>query len=108
MELPRALFGLNPQKIVIFFPKKTRSENISYIFSKERLSIISGNGTLHFSAQARKNKQTKKNSSQENSYIFGKMEIFSSDINPSFHNVEKWPKIFKVCLTIFQQHEIKG
>ena len=60
MELPSALFGLNPQKIVIFFPKKTRPENISYIFSKERFSIISGNGTLHFSAQVRKKKKKKK------------------------------------------------
>ena len=59
MELPSALFGLNPQKIVIFFPKKTRPENISYIFSKERFSIISGNGNLHFSAQARKKKKKK-------------------------------------------------
>ena len=42
------------------------------------------------------------------SALFGLNPLFSSDINPSFHNVEKWPKIFKVCLTIFQQHEIKG
>ena len=60
MELPSALFGLNPQKIVIFFPKKAHPENISYIFSKERFSIISGNGNLHFSAQARIKKKKKK------------------------------------------------
>ena len=40
-----------------FFAKKTRSEKISYIFSKESFSYISGNGTLHFSAQARKIKE---------------------------------------------------
>ena len=53
-------------------------------------------------------KKKKKIHPEKISYIFGKMELFSSDINPSFHNAEKWPKIFKVCLTIFQQHEIKG
>ena len=34
-----------------FFNKKIRSEKIAYIFSKESFSYISGNGTLHFSAQ---------------------------------------------------------
>ena len=38
-----------PKKFLIFFPKKTRSEKISYIFLKETFSYISGNGTLHFS-----------------------------------------------------------
>ena len=47
--------GLNLQnislkKLLISFPRKIHSEKISYIFSKESFSYISGNGTLHFSA----------------------------------------------------------
>ena len=37
--------------------KKTHSKNISYIFSKEKFSYISGNETLHFSAQAQRIKK---------------------------------------------------
>ena len=46
------LSGLKAQNfsvknVAIFFPKKTRSEKMSYIFSKESCSYISGNGAPH-------------------------------------------------------------
>ena len=42
------------KKLLYFFNKKTRSEKISYIFSKERFSYIAKNGSLYFSAQAQR------------------------------------------------------
>ena len=59
MQLPSAFFSPNPQNFsrksfLYFFLKKTRSEKISYILSKESFSYISGNGTLHFPAQPSK------------------------------------------------------
>ena len=48
-EMKPCTFWPQPSK---FFPKKTCSEKISYIFSKESFSYISGNGALHFSPQA--------------------------------------------------------
>ena len=49
---PRSNNKKNPprKKFLIF-------QEISYIFSKESFSYISGNGTLHFSAQDRKIKK---------------------------------------------------
>ena len=46
-------------------------KKISYIFSKESFSFISGNGTLHFSAQALK---IKKNPPRENFSRFKKQK----------------------------------
>ena len=62
---PSKLF---PRKFLIFFPKKICSENISYMFSKESFSDISGNRTLHYSAQALK---IKKICPEEISYASG-------------------------------------
>ena len=58
MWVPSTLSGLNPK---IFFPTKARSdsEKISYVFSKENFSYISGNGTLNFLASAPKIFSTK-------------------------------------------------
>ena len=52
-----ALFDHNfqnffPKRCLIFFPKNPRSEEIYYIFSKESFSYFSRNGSLHFSVQA--------------------------------------------------------
>ena len=60
MELPSAQYPQNfsLNKFLLFFHKKTCSEKISYIFSKERLTYISENETLHFSAQAQKIKKS--------------------------------------------------
>ena len=66
METPQKLFIFQktgtPKNLLIFsetefFAKKTRSEKISYIFSNESFSYVSGNETLHFSVQARKIKK---------------------------------------------------
>ena len=38
-----------PKKNLHIFSYRHRSEKISYIFSKESFSYISGNGTSHFS-----------------------------------------------------------
>ena len=53
-EMKPCTFWPTPSKS---FAKKTHSEKISYIFSTESFSYISGNGTLYFSAQARKIKE---------------------------------------------------
>ena len=47
MGLPSTLLGLKPQnfslkKFILFYPKKRRSEKISYIFSKESFCYILG------------------------------------------------------------------
>ena len=47
----------------------SRSKKNSYVFSKESFSYISGNGTLHFSTQARK---IKNNPPSENFLQFRK------------------------------------
>ena len=72
MGLPSTLLGLKPQnfslkKFILFYPKKRRSEKISYIFSKESFCYISVNETLHFS-----NPQFEKKRSEKISYIFSK------------------------------------
>ena len=74
MELTSYLSGLSSQKFSlkifhIFFPKKTCSENNSYIFSKENFSYTSRNGTLRFSAHALK---IEKIHTKKISYIFSK------------------------------------
>ena len=53
------LSSLSPQnfllkKFLIFFPEKTCSEKISYIFSKKSFSYISGNRTHTFQPQPSK------------------------------------------------------
>ena len=52
-------------------------KNNSYIFSKEGFSYISGNGSRHFSVQARKNK---KNPPRKKFVTSPEMELSSSDI----------------------------
>ena len=47
------------------------------IFSKESFSYISGNGTLHFSAPSRKNKE---NLFRKKFLIFQEMELLGSNI----------------------------
>ena len=68
----------HPQPSKFFF-KITRSEKVSYIFSKESFSYISENETLHFSTQALKIKKThaerisyvsRNGNAEKSSYIF--------------------------------------
>ena len=59
------------------------------IFSKESFSYISGNGTLHFSAPSRKNKE---NLSRKRFLIFQEMELLGSNIK-KIQETET-PKIF--------------
>ena len=74
-----------PKKFLIFFPRKIRSEKISYIFSKESFSYISGNEILHFSAQALRIKKihpdkisyaSGNGDVKKTSYIFVKRKFF--------------------------------
>ena len=73
---------------------KTHTEKISYIFSKESFSYIYGNGTLHFSAQAQKikNSNWRKFLTHQETETPKKLLIFFSKENCSYVSADRDPK----------------
>ena len=110
------LFSSNIKKILLFpemkpctfrpqpskcFPKKTRSEKISYILSKESYSYISGNRTLLFSVQCREIKKihpekisyTSSNENPEKFLVFSQKKAVLMFQEVTFR-VQKMKKLF--------------